>query len=197
MRLFLWPLVITVIMLFGFVEIAAPIVQHKEKVLHYLPVHKTLYLHRNIDADEIPYILEAAIKWNEATNGEVNFDIKMLPTDNMNISDSIVIMNVTEDDPQIILLDAFRNHLTLGYFNDEMSLSRIGLVYDRLDDDNFTHVMLHELGHALGISHLETDEGQYTLMYPFISELNSEISPVDLYRFCEIYHCDSSKYHGK
>lgn len=194
MRQFVWSLVFAIGLLFLFAQVAMPILQRPQTV-YRLPVHKTLYIARNIPDDEMVYILEAALEWNTVTNGEITFDLRRMPTKNMEPGNAIVILNVTPDYPDIIISDNLNKSMTLGLHNTRMGLDYIVLVPARLEKEHTAEVILHELGHALGLKHIEGIDGIGTLMYPSIDEGCNHITDTDLAYLCELYHCDSSKFH--
>jgi hypothetical protein len=199
MRLFLYPLLLTLALLVVFAQVATPFIQHT-RVAHTLPVHKILYLERGMDEEEMLHILSAAIEWNRATNGEVVFDIKMLPRRDMNPNNALIILNVTPDYPEVILMDNLNSMSTLGYFNDRGMLSYIALVEPRVSDRDMTAVFLHELGHSIGLEHPDLNGhpeiGIGSLMYSNIELGGPHITDEDLKQFCRLYHCDPSKFHG-
>lgn len=195
--LFVWTLSVTIGLLFIFAEIATPIVQ-RTKIEHVLPVHKTLYLERGIYDEQMYHILNAAMEWNRVTNGQVVFDIKRLPEPNLKVENSIIVFNVTPDYPDIIILDSIKNYSTLGYFNNR-GLDYIALVDERISSPIYDAVVMHELGHALGLEHPDLNDpkvGIGTLMYSVVDVGSNHITDEDLKQFCTIYHCDSSKFHG-
>lgn len=197
MRIFFWSVIFSTIILFGFVRFAAPILEAKNIQPSYkLPVHKTLYLERSIYDEEFLSIVQASIEWNEVTNGQVTFDIKRLPDSDIDIHNAIIMINVSTDYPEVILLDARRGLITLGFFNHEASLAYIALVSERINEGRFTQIVLHELGHSLGLEHVDDVDGLGTLMYPTIDLGSMHITQTDLKQFCKLYHCDSSKFHG-
>lgn len=204
-RSFIYSIIITIALLFVFAEVATPIVQPKQAV-HTLPIHKTLYLERGIYDEEFYHILAATMEWNEATNGQVVFDIKRLPSRNINISDAIVILNVSPDYPQVILLDNVNHMTTLGYYEGNEVIPYIALIDERIKDQDETAVIMHELGHALGLQHPNSQDpndpvelqllGANTLMFSSIDLGASHITTFDLKQFCKLYHCDWKKLHG-
>lgn len=194
MRLFLYPLLITIGLLIVFAGIISPLLAHKD-VIYTLPIHKTLYLERGLSEEELYHIVAGSMEWNQATNGGVIFDIKKLPQSNIISNDSIIMMNVTPDFPEAIILDNFNKNSTLAFFNDDSGLAYIAFVDQRINDANYDAVVMHELGHALGLHHAEGFDGLGTLMYPDIDNGSDHITIDDLKQFCYLYHCDASKYH--
>jgi len=197
MRIFVWSLALTIVLLFVFAEIATPIVQ-KPHIEHKLPIHKTLYLERGIYDEEMYHIMAAAMEWNRATNGQVVIDIKRLPSQDIRAADAIIMFNVTPDFPDIIILDNIKHFTTLGYYN-ERGLNYIALVDERISNGSFDAVVMHELGHALGLQHPDSEDhpeiGIGNLMYSIVDIGGNHITDDDLKQFCTIYHCDSSKFH--
>lgn len=199
MRLFIYPLILLILIMVGFAELAAPIAARRQ-IPHTLPVHKTLYLERGVSDEEMLHILQAAMEWHEVTDGQVTFDIKKLPSRDILPSEAIIIYNVSPDYPDIILLDAVKHHSTLGYFNNDRGLEYIALVDERITDSDFNAVVMHELGHSLGLDHPDSEDhperGIGSLMYSTIDAGSNHITSLDLKQFCQLYHCDSSKFHG-
>ncbi len=198
MRLFYWSLFISILVVVGFAQVATPLLQHKysnSTAEHTLPVHKTLYLERGIYDDEVFAIMEAASEWYDDTNGQVVFDIKMLPQPNINPADAVVMFNVTPDFPETIMLDHMNHHSTLGCTNRDAFLPYIWFVDERIALPEYPAVAMHEMGHALGMDHIEGLEGIFTLMYPSMDLGSPHITETDLKYFCKLYHCDSNKFH--
>jgi hypothetical protein len=194
LRLLLYPLFLTVILLMVFANIATPVLQRRH-AFYILPVHKTLYLGHSIYDNEMYHVIAAAIEWNQATNGQVIFDIKVLPQQGINRSEAVIINNVTPDFPEVILLDNVNDQMSLGYFDDH-DLDNINLVDERIMEKDYNAVIMHELGHSLGMDHIKGIDGIGTLMYPSIDHGSEHITNTDLYYFCKLYHCDSRKFNG-
>jgi predicted Zn-dependent protease len=72
----------------------------------------------------------------------------------------------------------------------------IGIVRSRIEDYEFKEVMMHELGHVLGLKHNLGDDGTGTLMYPDVNLGSDTITDTDLKNFCKLYGCDVSKLHN-
>lgn len=185
------------LILFGFVSKIYPDESYPDHA------HITLYLDRNFVDYETDAITQAALEWSEATGHIVEYDVIQLPTsEGIKYKDSLFIVKKSPDDPQIILMDFAGQNITLGVY-ERQGLPSISLITDRLDDSNFKEVVLHELGHSLGLAHLEGVENIDALMFPYTNvELdNGEIIPAgsdhvtekDLIAFCKLYRCDVSK----
>lgn len=154
-------------------------------------VHKTLFIDRNFNEAEIVYITLAAAEWNEKTGHIVDFEVALLPTSKeITLDNSIIFVKVGPDYPNILLLDQATTGYILGLYQDE-PMPNIELVAARLGDRYFKSVVLHELGHALGLEHVKGVEGIGTLMYPSANLGADNITPDDLEHFCKLYKCDA------
>lgn len=154
-------------------------------------IHKTLYLDRYFDNQEITMISAASLEWSQATNHIVEFDIVVMPTDeNFDIINGIIITKVSLDCPDIIFVDLMSHNTTLGLYQDD-PIPNIELVSDRLSHYDYKSIVLHELGHALGLKHNKDLDGIDTLMFPTIDLGADHITKTDLENFCKLYHCNA------
>ena len=159
-------------------------------------VHRTIYVDRNLDNWRLEEIISAAIEWHEATKGLVTFDVEKLPQDNIDPNNSLIMIEITPDFPEIIIMENKNHNLILGFYNNENGWPYIALVTSRLDENDFKSVVLHELGHSLGLEHNKGVNGIGSLMYPSIEGAATHITNRDLDNFCKLYKCDSKKlYH--
>lgn len=157
-------------------------------------VHKTLFLDRYLSPEEVAFITIAALEWSAATKNIVTFDVVTLPQEKVVISDNdIMIMNISPDHPLVLILDDNSNYSTLGYYDESFPVPIIYLVSDRMKGKEYVMVVLHELGHALGLDHNENIWEVGTLMYPNIALGSKHITLYDLKKFCKLYRCDVNK----
>lgn len=153
--------------------------------------HSILYLDKSFTDDEIDVVLDATLEWNKATGGRVNYDIIMLNSSNETIdfNRGILVNKLPADNIEILTLDFRNENITLGYFTNQGLMPHIAIVADRLDLDDYKTVVMHEIGHSLGLDHNEGDDGIGTLMYPTIELQSNYISETDIKNYCKLHHC--------
>lgn len=151
-------------------------------------ISKNVYVDRQFNIIERHNIILAAEEWNKATNNQVQFVIYSLPKKSNFTKDDLLIIKVSPDYPDIIYLDSKSSNsdLMLGYYEDTTDLKYIEIVSLRIDEKDFKTVVMHELGHALGLSH---DVSQINLMNSHIDNASNHITKRDIYNFCKMYIC--------
>lgn len=191
-RIFLWSQTVLLISLCVFYNYTVQIL-HKPQI-NKNHIHKTLYIDRSFNEDEVVYIAQAAISWTVSTNHVAEIDVERLPTKGrIDVLDALIILKVDPDYPEVIIADGFNYGTTLGYYNAHGAIPSIYIVSARIEEKDFKAVVLHEMGHAVGLQHINGEEGYGTLMYPSSEKSANEITHKDLEQFCHIYHCDASK----
>lgn len=158
-------------------------------------VSKTLFVDNHFSDKEFQMIKEAAQEWTLKTHHIVDFRVEHLPSKKvLKASKDLLVLPVTSNFPDIILCDDYYHYSnTVGFFNDSGPLHFIEIVTDRVREDIFKTVVLHELGHSLGLEHDQTDDGIGSLMFPAIDMGSDHITEEDLLQFCSLYKCDVEK----
>lgn len=160
-------------------------------------VHKTLYVDRHFTNDQFVLIAWAAIRWSQATNHIIDYDVIRLPMDHeetINSNNAIIVMMISPDHPNIITLDKFNMGTTLGLYNPDDPIPTISFVEGRFDDaDQFEQAAMHEMGHSVGLHHNHGIEGTLTLMFPSIGLAENYITEKDMINFCKLYHCNPNQ----
>ncbi len=160
--------------------------------------HRILYIDPTFDDDEQEFILASTIIWANKTNNVVTFDVIFLPTkETLDTENGIVIGRVSKYNSDIIGLDNINNSETLAFFTKDGFIPSINLVTSRMSNENYQAIVLHELGHALGLKHNIGIDGEGTLMFPSIDRGAPTITYKDLEYFCKLYECNASKLHNK
>src|ERR1700722_3199194 len=145
---------------------------------------------------EIGLIQEAANDWQFYTDDLATFklvsgDPSDYPIETVpgQLGQAVIIRPIDSYEPKAILLDVRTCGDTLGFYERGKFISTIWIIMNRIrDEDEFIAVVMHELGHSIGLDHT-THEG--TLMYPYVSA--DCVTQYDLQKFCNIYGCDSEQ----
>lgn len=163
------------------------------------PIYVNLYIDSAFEEYEREAITTAALTWNNTTKNIVNYTIIQLPTTDKVDLTGLIIYKIGPDNPNIIMLDQSNDTIYLGYYERIDGVKTIALVGERIDIKEYKSVVLHELGHSLGLAHVD-ELG--TLMYPYMNIMingqmipvnSNKITQIDLVQFCELYKCDPLK----
>lgn len=142
-------------------------------------------------------IVASAWEWHTATKGMVNYNIVKLPAKNIDIENGIIICLVSPDFPEVIDLDTQRPDAShLAYYK-AAPMPYIGVIPNRIPEKDYRTVIIHELGHSLGLAHNNGLKGIGTLMYPNMDFESNYITDTDLENFCKLYKCDATQLHDE
>jgi len=168
-------------------------------------IRKYIRIDHHFSTQEREIIFDALNTWESATKNFVKFNIinayatslngyedsKTLIANNdhrhyeVNIID--IIKTYSHDDI-ILKVDKYEKMPILGYACFLYYSNFTLLVTDRLTNDQmFKTIILHEMGHLLGMFH---NKKRHTLMYPYYNSIVDTITKYDLRSFCKINNCN-------
>jgi hypothetical protein len=178
------------VLAFYFVAIHHSTTSNVSKRTH---IEKVIYIDRKFNPQQKNLIQLAAAEWQNKTKGIVKFTIANLPVKTLDVDNSVVINCVSPDDPNIILVDSFAggNAQHLGLTDMSATIPNVKIVEARIASSHtFKSVILHELGHVIGLKHNDVNQDFNTVMFPSADFGSDNITNIDLKNFCTIYQCN-------
>lgn len=165
----------------------------RKYVLGPTSAHKIIYISEAFDSEELVLIQEAANEWYVETKGLVSFTI--IYSFDYDIYQSIrhhenemVMARAGIGDSLLDVLDANVSGIVLGYYLAELDTQTIILVPDRMRGrDYYRSVIMHEMGHSIGLSHLDVDN---TIMVSSMDRAGNHLTKNDIEWFCRVYYCN-------
>lgn len=155
-------------------------------------VEKRLYIDEAFTPGEVECIKESARNWTSATRGLARIRVitSVKKTDNFPIVttvDDVAVHRESSSSVVVLFAEVSSPYSYLyGLYKPHVDQSEILLVGDRLVDERVCRsVVMHEIGHALGMRHSD-DPG--SLMYGGDSMV-STITKQDLVDFCAANRC--------
>lgn len=129
--------------------------------------HIPVYVDGEFSAAEKDAIRDSVLAWNDALNGYTVLEIETMSFD-MDVKvlekietqhQGLAIMKVLSNDP---LVDLVADEGTLAWV-DGLGGHNMFIIEDRIGRRNLRAIVMHEIGHALGLPHIAVKN---TLMFP-------------------------------
>lgn len=163
-----------------------------------MEVHKTVYVDSEFTEEEFMIIQEAADEWAQETNNLATFDVYYGIEDGLynkikHDPNSLLVVKSNSETPLVKSLDKLIKGEVLGFFLKELEVQSILLVNDRmLGDHYYKAVVIHEMGHSIGLPHTRDEE---SIMYRSMNYVYY-LTKSDIRWFCRAYYCDAEKLGG-
>lgn len=169
---------------FNYINDNAPKISYEEYV------YNTLYIDNNFTDSEVDIILSATWEWSNKTQHRVNYKVVILNDyhQDLDLKNGILFNKLNQYNINIYDLDHQKDTITLGYYSNKKVIANINIVADRLNEDSYKDVVLHELGHSLGLHH---NDDSSTLMYPYIQYPQNGLTKKDIDAYCDLHKCKS------
>jgi hypothetical protein len=176
----------------------------------YNPTSVQVEIDSSFSQDKRELIIQAMADWNAKTNGGFNVSTVSYPDGISANTEDNVIKFINQDveeekaqDPHLTLLGLTdTNYSTPGHPTDHVQATIF--IWDGEPDSTFGAVARHELGHAFNLGHYCTEtqassgnvscqvvssDPEPTIMYPILTAGISEVEPIDVFRFCQLWNC--------
>jgi hypothetical protein len=153
-------------------------------------VVKQIYFDKDLDKSIIYEICISLDEWEFTTKDEVYFSEKRIISydeyTQISSDNSIFFRELNSTDELTLSMNALKNNTLAFYYNGKHK--QIVFVKDSLDEQetDIHPIILHELGHSLGLNH---DLKYNTIMYRSISHISNGITQDDVDQFCDVNRC--------
>lgn len=167
------------------------------------PVHSevntfNIFISNSFTVLQKKLITDAINEWSRATNPVFVFNIKYT-----NVSNEVLQVYPFNQENSyntifIMLAPASwaPSNESAGYFTARYGTNYIGMIdrdIELVNEKLYTNVVIHEIGHVLGLEHLDIDHK--TIMTSFGNKSSGCITKIDLKYLCKVWCCDYTKLH--
>lgn len=176
-------------------DIESPLVPHRP-VMEVAEIH--FHGDRNFTGDERNEILDAAETWNYTTNGAAHIDVvfDLDPDSVQNLldhQDDDIILKTSSENENFQEDGAWDGTLGMtppwgGIHNPQEGSVHMYLLTDVMWKYGFRTITIHEMGHALGLSHIPSP---HAVMFNFATKdhTNACLTVADISEFCRVNTC--------
>lgn len=163
------------------------VVANADPVPSGAPVSR-LVIHRSVAPERVGPIIAAAAEWSRASSGAFVFSVSYLdfPLDARPPAGEVWVYTEPKADKSSLTVGVC---MTWAYDPKGRPQEAKVWIEEGLDPRLHYLVALHELGHALGLTHVEQARPP-SIMFPYITDVGDSPTCVDRKRLCEAWGCE-------
>lgn len=186
-----------------------------KNTLQGVVVKTKIYIDKDFSFQQKTAIINSLFMWSAASNGLLQWELsdsvigryeQLLDIKSTQCNKEIKIVPITSNDETVKKIDEEINKNSLdprdrtyivGYYQYSCNLKFIYVVIDRIDStEEFAGVVAHEIGHYLGLNHIQPPFNAKTLMGAVENNKTAKCPTYhDMEQFCKLYSCNVADMH--